>query len=130
MNNEEWINSKVKSDYNWLMDKTDITSDVMTGWFGIATPYIGLMNDRIEIFIKKENGLIQLSDDGDTISTLSQMGIDVMKSKTWKQIIERIQLNYDVIVENGELTTVATESTFPERTHALLSAIQEISDLK
>lgn len=130
MNNEEWINSKVKSDYNWLMGKTDITYDVMTGWFGIATPYIGLMNDRIEIFIKKENGLIQLSDDGDTISTLSQMGIDVMKSKTWKQIIERIQLNYDVIVENGELTTVATESTFPERTHALLSAIQEISDLK
>ncbi len=113
MNNEEWINSKVKSDYNWLMGKTDITYDVMTGWFGIATPYIGLMNDRIEIFIKKENGLIQLSDDGDTISTLSQMGIDVMKSKTWKQIIERIQLNYDVIVENGELSTAATKSTFP-----------------
>lgn len=130
MDNKKWINSKVKSYFDWLMDRTDITSDSLTGWYGIATPFLGLMNDHIEIFIKKENREILLSDDGATLSTLAQMGIDVMKSKTRKNVIDRIKLNYDVEIEGGELITSATENTFPERKHALLSAIQEISDLK
>lgn len=130
MDNKDWIKEKVKSYFDWLRDNTIINSDLTTGWYGIATPFVGLMNDNIEIFVKKENGMIYLSDDGDTLGTLAQMGVNVMKSKSRKNILDRIKLNYNVVIEDGELRTTADEGTFAERKHSLLSAIQEISDLK
>ncbi len=130
MENKEWINARIKAYYDWLRDNTLITMDEATGWYGAATPFVGLMNDHIEIFVKKEGGRILLSDDGETINNLSMMGINVMKSSSRKSILEKIKLNYDVDVKNGELMTVADDSSFPERKHALLSAIQAVSDLK
>lgn len=130
MSNKDWINEKVKSYFDWLKDNTIINSDITTGWYGISTPSVGLMNDNIEIFVKKDKGKIYLSDDGDTLGTLAQMGINVLKSKSRKEILERIKLNYNVIIDEGELRTTADENSFAERKHSLLSAIQEISDLK
>lgn len=130
MDNKKWINDKVRGYYDWLRNNTDISMDDATGWYGIATPFVGLMNDNIEIFVKKENDRIILSDDGDTLETLSQLGVNVMKSHSRKNILEKIRLNYNVTVENGELRIYASDSTFAESKHALLSAIQQISDLK
>ena len=130
MDSKEWINDRINAYYKWLRDNTVISKDETTGWYGDATPFVGLFNDHIEIFVKKEHGQILLSDDGETLSNLSLMGINVLKSSSRKAVLDRISLNYNVKVKDGELVTTATDSTFPERKHALLSAIQALSDLK
>lgn len=130
MDSKEWVNDRISAYYKWLRDNSVISKDETTGWYSDATPFVGMNNDNIEIFFKREGDRILLSDDGETLNNLSFMGINVMKSPSRREVMERISLNYNVKVEDGELVTSATDSTFPERKHALLSAIQAVSDLK
>ena len=51
----EWIDNKIAEYYSWLKDNTAIKEDKGTGWFSVSTPFVGLFNDNIEIFIKYPN---------------------------------------------------------------------------
>ena len=80
----DWINEKISEYYNWLKDNTAVREDKGTGWFAISTPFAGLFNDNIEIFVKKVSGSeIILSDDGETISNLSFCPISTNQHRTW-----------------------------------------------
>lgn len=116
--------------YRWLCDNTIVNYDKSTDWFAVSTPFVGLFNDHIEIYIKKEGDKLWLSDDGETLWNLEMSGVNVMKSPTRKKIIKSIELNFGVKITDGEIHTEATTDNFFNRKHALLQAIQQVSDLR
>lgn len=124
------INKLIANYYQWLADNTIVSHDRQTDWFAVNTPFVGLMNDHIEIFVKKVGDKIYLSDDGETIWNLESLGVNVLKSSSRKKILRCIELNYGVKINEKEITSEATIDNFPAKKHALLQAIQQVSDLK
>ena len=123
-----WIDERIEAYYQWLKDNTAIKEDVGTGWFTISTPFVGLFNDNIEIFIKKENDKIILSDDSQTIENLVLLGVDINRSPKRIQFVKYVLRNYGIQFVNKELTVISSEKDFPQKKHALISALSEISD--
>lgn len=124
-----WIDDRIEAYYQWLKDNTAIKEDIGTGWFSISTPFVGLFNDNIEIFIKKEDNIIILSDDSQTIENLILSGVDINRSPKRMEFIKYVLRNYGIKLINKELTVNASEKDFPQKKHALITAISEISDL-
>lgn len=124
-----WIDERIETYYQWLKDNTAIKEDIGTGWSSVSTPFVGLFNDCIEIFIKKEEDKILLSDDSLTIENLTLLGVDIARSPKRMEFIKYVLRNYGVQLVDKELTVVSSEKDFPQKKHALISAISEISDL-
>lgn len=49
-----WIDDRIQQYYAWMKDNTIVHEDNGTGWCSVSTPFIGIFNDHIQIFIKKE----------------------------------------------------------------------------
>jgi len=124
-----WIDKLLDDYYLFLKQKTVITEISSSDWIEIDTPFTDVFNDTIEIYAKRQNGKIILSDDGHTLRNLELSGVEISRSQNRKEMLDRILLNYGVHLENKELTSEATESTFPQKKLNLLSAISEANDL-
>lgn len=124
-----WIDRLIDDYYRFLRQKTVITELPSSDWIEISTPFTDVFNDTIEIYAKKSNGKIILSDDGQTLKNLELSGIEILRSQNRKEMLERILLNYGIRLENKELIAEATESTFPQKKLNLLAAISEANDL-
>lgn len=115
--------------YAFLKEKTLVTASDSSDWVEISTPFIGLFNDTVDIYAKKEGNRIILSDDGNTLRNLELSGLEISRSPKRKEILDRILLNYGVRISNDELTTEATERDFPQKKLNLISAISETADM-
>nr|DAP59036.1 MAG TPA: protein of unknown function DUF1829 [Caudoviricetes sp.] len=124
-----WLDDKLNEYFAWMRDNTIAKEDPLTGWSVISTPFTGLFNDNIQIYAKRENGEIILSDDGETLENLSLAGLDISRSQQRKQYFDLILHNYGVILNGAELTIKARENDFPRQKHNLISAIAEIGDM-
>ena len=126
-----WIDSKIAEYYQWLKDNTAVREDKGTGWFAVSTPFVGLFNDTIDIFVKKESETkILLSDDGETIENLFVSGVDVLRSPKRKEYMQKVANNFGIkITPEGEITTVSNGADFARKKHDLISAISSISDM-
>ncbi len=124
-----WIDQLINDYYRFLRQKTVITELPSSEWVEISTPFTDVFNDTIEIYAKKSNGKIILSDDGRTLKNLELSGVEISRSHNRKEMFERILLNYGVRLENKELMAEATEATFPQKKLNLLAAISEANDL-
>jgi hypothetical protein len=127
MNN--WLNKLIDNYYKFLKDKTNVIPETGTGWAVISMPFIGPFNDTIEIYIKKENEKIILSDDGLTILNLELAGYTIDNSPERKELFNKILLTYDIQLKNNELITEGTENNFSQKMHNFISAIFEIIKL-
>lgn len=126
----EWIEKKIAEYYSWLKDNTAIRQDKGTGWFAISTPFVGMFNDNIEIFVKQVSETqIDLSDDGETIGSLRLSGVDVLRSDKRKSYLHRILSNHGIFIEGDELKTVSNGADFAKKKHSLISAIMNVSDM-
>lgn len=110
-----WIDQLINDYYRFLRQKTVITELPSSEWIEISTPFTDVFNDTIEIYAKKGNGKIILSDDGRTLKNLELSGVEISRSHNRKEMFERILLNYGVRLENKELIAEATEITFPQK---------------
>ena len=124
-----WIDNCIQEYYNWLRDKTAVSKDQETGWHTISTPFIGMFNDIIEVYVKMEEGKVFLSDDGITLSNLELSGAPVIHSQKRKEWLEMVLLNYGITRKDNELQTVGTEKDFNQKKHNLICAVLEISDM-
>ncbi|MDD4216905.1 MAG: DUF1828 domain-containing protein [Bacteroidales bacterium] len=124
-----WINTLMEDYYAFLKEKTLVTDSNSSGWVEISTPFVGLFNDTIEIYAKKEGNNIILSDDGNTLRDLELSGLEITRSPKRKEILDRILINYGVRTNNAELITEATERDFPQKKLNLISAISETADM-
>lgn len=128
MNN--WFDESINQYYSWLKDKTFTRLDEQTGWIAVSTPFIGLFNDPIEIYLKKNGETIMLSDDGATLRNLELAGANVTRSPKRKEWLDFILLNYGIVLQNNELCVSAKLTDFPQKKHNLICAISEISDME
>ncbi len=124
-----WINALMEDYYAFLKEKTLVTVSNSSTWVEISTPFVGLFNDTVDIYAKKEGNKIILSDDGNTLRDLELSGLEITRSPKRKEILDRILINYGVRINNEELTTEATERDFPQKKLNLISAISETSDM-
>lgn len=124
-----WINGLMNDYYTFLKEKTLVTASNGSDWVEISTPFIGLFNDTVDIYAKKEANRIILSDDGNTLRDLELSGLEITRSPKRKEILDRILINYGVRINNDELTTEATERDFPQKKLNLISAISETADM-
>jgi hypothetical protein len=125
-----WLKEEVDRYYDWLKQNTFVREEQGTGWGVISMPFTGLFNDNIAIYAKREGNNILLSDDGDTIASLQNVGVS-FSSPHRKAILERISRNFGVkVLKNGEITKSVTYEQFPQGKHDMLQAIMEISDLR
>lgn len=115
--------------YAFLKEKTLVTASDSSDWVEISTPFIGLFNDTVDIYAKKEGNRIILSDDGNTLRNLELSGLEISRSPKRKEILDRILLNYGVRISNDELTTEATERDFLQKKLNLIAAISETADM-
>jgi hypothetical protein len=124
-----WIDQLINDYYRFLKQKTIITESSLNDWVEISTPFTDVFNDSIDIYAKKQNGKILLSDDGKTFKNLELSGIEITRSQNRKEILDKILLNYGIQLNKQELIVEATENTFPQKKLNLLSAISEVNDL-
>lgn len=127
MNN--WLNDLIDQYYQFLRGRTSVVTETGTEWSVIHTPFIGLFNDTLEVYAKKENGRIMLSDDGATIKNLELTGASVLRSPKRKDFLDRILLTHGITMSETEFTVEATEKDFAQKKHNLISAISEINDM-
>lgn len=124
-----WINEYIDNYHIFLREKTVLREDFQSGWVGISTPFLGAFNDAIELYAKKENGHVLLSDDGETLRNLELSGVQIARSSKRRELLDHILLNYGVKLQGNELSTEATIHNFPQKKLNLLAAISETNDL-
>jgi hypothetical protein len=124
-----WINTLMDNYYAFLKEKTLVSASDSSDWIEISTPFLGLFNDTVDIYAKKEGSKIILSDDGNTLRDLELSGLEISRSPKRKEILDRILINYGVRISNDELITEATERDFPQKKLNLISAISETADM-
>ncbi len=124
-----WANTLISDYYTWLKSKTVIIPDQRTEWVAIQTPFIGLFNDVIEMYARKKEDKITLSDNGETFHNLDLVGTSLSRVGERRNIAERILLNYGIQCKDDELITETTEQNFSQKKHNFLSAIIELNDL-
>lgn len=125
-----WIEDSVAQYYRWLKEKTSIRLDAGTGWTQVVTPFLGMFNDPIEIYIKECNDRILMSDDGVTMTNLELTGVTFSHSVKRKEWLDAVLLNYDVELVDKELRTSSTIENFAQKKHNLICAISEISEME
>lgn len=128
MNN--WLEDSINQYYRWLREKTFTKTNEQSGWVAVSTPFLGLFNDPIEIYMKLQGDTILLSDDGVTLKNLDLAGANVMRSPKRKEWLDYILLNYGVELRSDELCISAKQADFPQKKHNLICAISEISDME
>lgn len=126
-----WIDNRIAEYYQWQKDNTAIREDKGTGCFSVSTPFVGVLNDNIEIFVKKESETkILLSDDGETIEKLFLSGVDVLRSQKRKDYMQKVANNFGIkITPEGEIVTESNGADFARKMHNFMSAISSISDM-
>jgi len=126
----KWIDNLINSYYDFIKDNTKITTNDPSGWVEISTPFIGLFNDGIDIYVKKENDKIILSDDGNTLRNLELSGVTIHRSIKRKEILDTILLTHGTKINTAEEIIIeATEKNFPQKKLNLINTIVEISDM-
>ncbi len=126
---KNWVDNLVSEYYDWLRQETTIFKDEQTGWFAVDTPFVGLFNDTVTIYIKQIDKEIVLSDDNETLDNLELVGVKIGKEGKRKEIIDSILINYGIKLQNNELFVTANEKNFSQKKHNFISAILEVNNL-
>jgi|APEBP8051072266_1049373.scaffolds.fasta_scaffold04801_3 hypothetical protein len=124
-----WIDPLIDNYHQFVRNRTHIKIDQSSEWAVIHTPFLDMFNDGVEVYVKKSDGKIFLSDDGITLKNLELCGINFNRSNSRREILDKILLNYGIRKKDNELVVEATDKNFPQQKLNLLSAIIEINDL-
>ncbi|MCH8150836.1 MAG: DUF1828 domain-containing protein [Planctomycetes bacterium] len=116
----------VEAYIEWLRSRISVAE--IRGVCEITTPFLDRHNDYLQIYVKRSNGNLVLTDDGYTIRDLALSGCDV--SSPWrKQLLTTILNGFGVRLNDDELRVEARTDTFPQKKHALLQAMLAVNDM-
>ena len=119
---------KLLNDYiSWLRDKTKLR-EVGDDWVEITTPHLDRHNDYLQIYAKRQNGAIILTDDGYIIDDLVQGGCKLDSSKR-QALLKMTLAGFGIENNEGRLEIRATPENFPLRKHSLIQAMLAVNDM-
>ena len=124
MDNE--IQNLINEYIKWLADKTSLRT--IEEWAEITTPYLDRHNDYLQIYVKKENGKILITDDGYTINDLKQSGCK-LETKKRKDLLKMTLNGFGVQLEGDSLITSSSPEKFALKKHNLIQAMLAVNDL-
>jgi hypothetical protein len=110
----------------WLKDKTILRQ--IKDWIEITTPYLDRHNDYLQIYVKRENSGLLLTDDGYTIEDLRRSGCE-LESKKRKDLLTLTLNGFGVKLDGDALVVHASSDNFALRKHNLVQAMLAINDL-
>ena len=110
----------------WLRQKINI--EEINGICEITTPFLDRHNDHLQIYLKKSDSGLVLTDDGHTITDLKLSGCEFTTEKR-QQIIYSILNGFGVRLFGDELVVEVRPENFPQKKHNLIQAILSINDL-
>jgi len=110
----------------WLGKRIKI--EEINGICEITTPFVDHHNDYIQIYIKKENSSLILTDDGYTLRDLELSGVDLNSEKR-KLLLNSTLNGFGVKRKQDELFVEANPRNFPQKKHNFIQAILAVGDL-
>ncbi len=110
----------------WLRQK--ITVESIDEICEITTPFLDRHNDHLQIYVRKSNSSLILTDDGYTIRDLKLSGYESTTEKR-KQILFSILNGFGARLEGDEILVEAKPEEFPQKKHNLIQAMLAINDL-
>ena len=110
----------------WLKDKTTLRK--VNDWIEITTPYLDRHNDYIQIYARRQNGGLILTDDGYTVGDLRNSGCE-LESKKRKDLLTITLNGFGVKLEGDSLTVHASNDNFSLKKHNLVQSMLAINDL-
>lgn len=110
----------------WLRER--IKLEDINGVCEITTPFLDRHNDHLQIYVKKSDGGLILTDDGYTISDLRLSGCEFTTEKR-RQMLHCILNGFGVRLIEDELVVEARPDNFPQKKHNFIQAILSINDL-
>lgn len=110
----------------WLRQKISIVD--VNGICEITTPFLDRHNDHIQIYVRKSNSTLILTDDGYTIRDLKLSGFEITTEKR-KKILYSILNGFGAHLEEDEILIEARPENFPQKKHNLIQAMLAINDL-
>lgn len=125
--NKEEIDVLIEKYFNWLKDKTSVKT-INSDWTEITTPYLDRHNDCLQIYAKKEDDIITLTDNGYILNDLEMSGC-TLDSPRRKEMLKTTLNGFGVKNNNGCLLVQATADNFPEKKHELIQAMISVNDM-
>ena len=107
----------------WL--RQNISIKEINGMYEITTPFLDRHNDHLQIYVKKSDGGLILTDNGQTITNLRLSGFEITPEK--RQILNSNLKSFGIQLIDEELVAKTTPEDFPQKKHNLIQAILYIS---
>jgi len=107
----------------WL--RQNISIKEINGIYEITTPFLDRHNDHLQIYVKKSDGGLILTDNGQTITNLRLSGFEFTPEK--RQILNSNLKSFGIQLIDEELVAKTTPEDFPQKKHNLIQAILYIS---
>jgi predicted RNA-binding protein YlqC (UPF0109 family) len=107
----------------WL--RQNISIKEINGMYEITTPFLDRHNDHLQIYVKKSDGGLILTDNGQTITNLRLSGFEFTPEK--RQILNSNLKSFGIQLIDEELVAKTTPEDFPQKKHNLIQAILYIS---
>ena len=121
------IDALIENYFKWLKDNTS-TKLINDTWSEITTPYLDRHNDCLQIYAKKENNNIILTDDGYIINDLISSGC-ALDSQRRKEILNTTIKGFGVSLDDNQIIVKTTIDNFPQKKHDLIQAMLAVNDL-
>lgn len=110
----------------WLRQR--ISVEDIKGVCEITTPFVDRHNDQLQIYVKRSNNRLILTDDGYTIKDLKISGFEITTEKR-REILYSILNGFGVQLHGDELTVEATQDNFAQKKHNLIQTMLAVNDL-
>jgi hypothetical protein len=111
----------------WLKDKTKLR-EVGLNWVEITTPHLDRHNDYLQIYARRQNGTLVLTDDGYIIGDLVRGGCRLDSPKR-QALLNMTLAGFGVQLVDNRLEVHASPENFALRKHNLLQAMLAVNDL-
>lgn len=112
--------------FAWLRDRTLLRD--RQDWVQITTPYLDRHNDYLQIYMKRQNGSLFLTDDGYTVTDLELSGCK-LESEKRQQLLKLTLHGFGVQLQDEALVIQTSREHFPLSKHNLIQAMLAVNDL-
>jgi hypothetical protein len=111
----------------WLRERMSVRE--VGNWTEITTPYLDRHNDYIQLYAKREDDRIRITDGGETLADLAQSGFG-MRSEKRQDILRYILNGFGVkIGEDQSIFVDADDHNFALKKHNLVQALLSVNDM-